>query len=277
MPSVYDIVTTKFVDQLKAGVVPWRKPWSCGSLPQNLISKKAYSGVNVYLLLMSGYSSPYWLTYNQATQKGGSVRKGEKSTLITFFKSMKSKKDPNKSIPMFRYYKVFNIEQCDGIEVPQSSELDFVEDRNAEKVMALYADCPPIAHGGDSARYSPLADAITMPTKGQFDSVNSYYLTLFHESIHSTGHKSRLDRLKIGCFERTQATYAFEELVAELGANFLAHEAGIDPSGLFDNSAAYIAGWLKALQNDTKLIVSAASHAQKAVEYMQGVTAKAVA
>lgn len=268
--TVYKIITDKFIDQLKKGVVPWRKPWACRDMPMNLISKKTYSGVNVLLLLMSGYSSPYWLSFKQVGQKGGKIRKGEKGTIITYFNMVKDKKDPSKTFPMFRYYKVWNAEQCDGIEVPKTDRLDFIENANAESVSARYADCPDIKHGGDQAGYSPVQDYIVMPHRDSFETSNHYYHVLFHEQVHSTGHKSRLDRLVVGCFTRTSQTYAFEELVAELGASFLCNDAGIDQTALFENSAAYINTWLGRLQNDPKLIVKAARHAQKAVEYMRG-------
>lgn len=268
--NVYKIITDKFIEQLNKGVVPWRKPWACRDLPMNLVSKKPYNGVNVLLLLMSGFSSPYWLSFKQVQAKGGKVRKGEKGTIISYFKVMKDKKDPNKTYPLFRYYRVWNVEQCDGIEVPQSDTVEFVENANAEAVSSRWTDCPEVRHGGDSAHYLPVQDYIQMPSRDSFKTPEHYYSILFHEQIHATGHKSRLDRLVVGCFTKNSKTYAFEELVAELGSSFLRHDAGIDASALFDNSAAYIASWLKALQNDPKLIVKAATHAQKAVEYMRG-------
>ena len=268
--KVYKIITDKFIEQLQKGVVPWRKPWACSDMPMNLVSKKAYNGVNVLLLLMSGYSSPYWLSFKQIDEKGGTIRKGEKGTIITYFSVTKDKKDPSKTFPMFRYYRVWNIEQCDGIEAPKTERLDFIENANAETISARYADCPKITHGGNSAAYSPVGDYIIMPNRDTFETANHYYSVLFHEQIHSTGHKSRLDRLVVGCFTDNSKTYAFEELVAELGAAFLCNDAGIDQTALFDNSAAYINSWLKRLQNDSRLIVKAARHAQKAVEYMKG-------
>ena len=272
MPSAYEIITEKFTDQLEQGTVPWRKPWTCRELPMNLISKKPYSGVNVLLLMIAGYSSPYWLTLNQIKQKKGAIIEEQKNkyTIISFCKSVPKKDDPKKFYSMFRYYKVWNLEQCEDIDAPQSEALDFVENINAETIVNRYADCPNIEHRGDVAGYQPTQDYIVMPHRERFTSENHYYFTLFHEMAHSTGHKSRLDRLVIGCFNRQSKTYAFEELVAELTAAFLCHEAGIDQTDLFDNSAAYLASWIKRLKNDSRLIVSAAKHAQKAVEYMRG-------
>ena len=268
--KVYKIITDKFVEQLKKGVVPWHKPWVCRDMPMNLVSKKTYNGVNLLLLLMSGFSSPYWLSFKQVGAKGGTIRKGEKGTIITYFNVVKSKTDPTKTFPMFRYYRVWNVDQCEGIEVPKSDRAEFVENVNAEAVSKRWVDCPEIRHGGDSAHYSPVEDYIKMPNRDSFDTPDHYYSILYHEQTHASGHKSRLDRLVVGCFTRTSQTYAFEELVAELGASFLRHEAGIDGSALFDNSASYISNWLTRLNNDSSLIVKAARHAQKAVEYMRG-------
>lgn len=270
MSKVYQIITDKFIDQLKKGVIPWRKPWACTDMPMNLVSKKPYRGVNLLILAMSGFSSPWWLTKNQIESKGGSIKPDQKDTIITFFTVNKDKKDPKKSYMVFRFYKVWNVEQCDNIEVPKTENIDFIENVNAETISANYKDCPEIKHGGNRAFYSPVSDYIQMPNKESFKSPNHYYTTLFHEQIHSTGHHTKLDRLKVGCFDNDRKEYAFEELVAEIGASFLCHEAKIDQTDLFDNSVAYINSWLTKLKNDATLIVSAARHAQIAVEYMKG-------
>jgi antirestriction protein ArdC len=270
MSKVYEIITDKFIAELKKGVVPWRKPWKCSGLPMNLISKKPYNGINLLLLMMSGFASPYWLTFNQAKQKGGSVKKGEKSTLISFWKITKGK-DGGKDRFMLRYYRVFNVEQCEGIEVPTEKELDFVTNDKAQAIIDNFEDCPEIKFGGDRACWSPSLDVVNTPRPEDFKSPEYYYAVNYHELIHSTGHESRTGRLANYNSVFGSESYAFEELVAELGAAFLCHDADIDLSKVFDNSAAYVAGWLKRLQNDPKLIVKAAKASQEAANYIRGV------
>jgi antirestriction protein ArdC len=238
--------------------------------------------VNVWLLGSQDFSSPYWLTFKQAKQLGGSVRKGERGTPCILWKWI-NRSDENaetgdtetKQIPLIRYYSVFNVEQCDGIsharlEAKQDEPEPFNPIESAERIVASYPKPPSISEDGRSAAYyRPATDSIHTPKREAFDSEENYYLTLFHEAVHSTGHESRLARpgvsnpIRFGGHDYTQ-----EELVAEMGAAFLAAEAGIDAEGLMDNSAAYVASWLKALRNDKKLVVFAGAQAQKAVDHI---------
>jgi antirestriction protein ArdC len=245
----------------------------------NLISKKAYSGINTMLLGFSGFSSPFWLTYKQAKDLGGYVLPGEKSSIVVFWTSFeKDKLDVNgckikssnggyvkERIPVLRYYNVFNTEQCtipDG-KVPETPIREDIAD--AEVIVNNYSDCPEVIVGNfDTGNYSRSLDRIKIPMLENFESTEEYYATLFHEMIHSTAHKSRLDRKE---FEKTDsAAYGKEELIAEVGAAFLAYEAGIDIT--LPNQASYISGWLNALNADKRLIVSAAGAATKAVAYI---------
>ncbi len=280
--SVYEIITERILEKLEAGTVPWHKPWAAGGAPRNLISGKEYRGVNVFLLGCQGFTSPYWVTFKQAKQLGGSVRKGERATPVVFWKWIeRASEDPEtgdtetKQIPLIRYYSVFNAEQCDGIsharlEAQQDEPAPFDPIEAAEAIVASYPKPPSISEDGRSAAfYRPATDSIHTPKREAFDSEANYYLTLFHEAVHSTGHESRLARpgvsnpIRFGSHDYTQ-----EELVAEMGAAFLTAEAGIDAEGLMDNSAAYVASWLKALRNDKKLVVFAGAQAQKAVDHI---------
>jgi antirestriction protein ArdC len=283
--SVYDIVTEKICAELERGVVPWHKPWvGSDKAPANLISKQAYRGINPLLLSLSGYSSPYWLTYKQSASLGGQVRKGEKGTQIIFYAKLESKTKIDahgnaESFPMLRYYTVFNTDQCDGLgdHVPTAKPtLTPLEDdyekqvAAAESVLNGYVDKPAIDDHVNAAWYRPSLDLIGMPPRDTFTSAQGYYSTLFHECIHSTGHASRLDRIGVS---KEQAgfrseTYSKEELIAELGAAFLCADAGIENT--IPQSAAYCASWLKVLKGDSKLIVSAASGASKAARYITG-------
>jgi antirestriction protein ArdC len=275
--NVYEMVTEKILSQLKAGVVPWHKPWTVGfRKPLNLRSGKEYRGVNVLLLSLAGYGSPYWLTFKQALDMGGSVKKGEKGTVAVFWKKFQisgEDEEKTRSIPLLRYFTAFNVEQCENLKVPAG------ESRNAgnpigacDEIVAGYDKAPSVFHGGDKAFYSPLRDTINMPAKQAFESMETYYATLFHELSHSTGHKSRLARPGIVNFDTFGShQYSLEELVAEMGAAFLAAQAGLHTTPkLLDESAAYIASWLEKLQGDPKMVVQAAAQAQKAADLILG-------
>jgi antirestriction protein ArdC len=279
--NVYEIITERIIQSLENNVVPWRTPWK-SEAPKNLISKKPYRGVNVLLLSTARHTSPYWLTYRQARSKGGFVKKGEKSTPIIFWKVFSKDGGDGMSIPteegrrggaVLRYYSVFNASQCEGIEVPASEEvdkLDFSPIEECERIVHGYATCPPIEEGGNQAAYNPNFDRIQMPPRENFTSEEAYYATKFHEMVHSTGHKDRLDRdgiTKLDYFGSHQ--YSFEELIAECGSSFLCGEAGILDTTI-DNSTAYIGGWVKKLHSNPKWIVQAGGQAAKAADYILG-------
>lgn len=280
--DVYQLVTDKIITLLESGVVPWRKPWAAadGGAPKNLVSGKEYRGINVWMLHASGYSSPYWVSYKQAQDLGGNVRKGEKSSLAVFWKMLKvTDKDAQpgdnktKQVPVLRYYHVFNLEQCDGIEYPKPEpQLPFFDPvAEADKLVDGFKNPPSIVHTGGKAFYRRSEDRVTMPEKTSFSGVPEYYSTLFHELIHATGHDSRLKRLQNSVEGFGSTSYAKEELVAEMGAGFLCAISGIENATL-ENSAAYIANWLGRLKDDRKLVVHAAAQAQKAVDWITGKT-----
>ena len=281
MADVYEIITARIISQLESGTVPWHKPWNVGPHggPQNLVSKKGYRGVNVFLLSCMPYTMPYWVSYKQAQQLGGHVRKGEKSTPVVFWKWLEKENlktgKPDK-IPLLRYYRVFNVSQCDGIDgkIPQVDEQEvesFEPIAECERIVETMPDRPDIRHGMDGGFYQPSNDFVGMPDRERFDSPESYYSTLFHELTHSTGHTSRLNRKGIVTVAGFGSqTYSKEELVAEMGASFLSGHVGIEADTI-DNSASYIASWLKRLRDDKKLVVQAAAQAQKAVDFIRGI------
>lgn len=269
--NVYEIVTARIIESLNNGVVPWRKPWNV-DMPKNLVSGKDYRGVNVLLLQSTPYSSPWWLTYNQARNLRGFVRKGEKGMPVVFWKIWE-RETPNGTEKSFllRYYTVFNAEQCQGIKVPPTmprAAFDPIEE--CERIVHSYANPPRIEHGGNRACYTPALDRIDMPLRESFESAAEYYSTLFHELAHSTGIASRLKRkgvtdpLRFG-----DHAYAKEELVAECGAAFLAAHAGIEKATL-PNSAAYIQSWIRRLRSEPRWIVDAAAQASKAADLIMG-------
>jgi antirestriction protein ArdC len=276
--KVYEIVTERILDYINAnGVLPWRKPWHT-STPRNLVSKKAYRGANVFLLGMQKFTSSYFCTYKQAAAKGGQVRKGEKSTPVIFWKMLDKGTDAKgrkQLIPLLRYYNVFNVTQCDGLVAPPEATATVHEPiAECEAIVDGWAGKPPIVHGGGRACYSPSEDLISMLMREIFEKVEEYYSTLFHEMVHSTGHKDRLAREGItNPIKFASHNYSFEELVAECGAAFLCGHAGIVDHTI-DNSAAYIANWVSKLKSEPKWIVDAAGKAAKASDLILGDAAK---
>lgn len=291
--NVYDIITTKIIASLEKGVAPWRKPWNVGQgnggWPRNIAGNR-YRGVNVWLLwdaaAEGGYTSPYWLTFNQAKEHGGNVRKGEKSTVIVFWKRLmiNEKQDDGsverKMIPMLRYYRVFNLEQTENVKLPkrildEQTRPVVVPDpiEAAEQIVSRYlTDGGPSLRLADQDRayYTPMLDTVTVPPIASYTETGEYYSTLFHELGHSTGHKDRLNRTYGQQFGDHQ--YGREELVAEMTSAFLAAEAGIETTQ--DNSASYLASWISTLKEDNRAVVVAAGAAQRAADMILGRTAQ---
>lgn len=270
--AVYEIVTDQILKALEGGHIPWERPFigHC-----NGVSKHQYRGINILLLSLSDAKTPYWITYNQAVELGGHVRKGAKSSVVTFWKmlSLKDKASETveeKHIPFLRYFRVFNVEQCENLTIKLPETVTGAKIEACEAVLAAMQNKPTISEYAGGAHYKPSDDTVNVPAMAHFTSPEEYYAVLFHELIHATGHKSRLDR---DCLNRFGSEgYAKEELIAEIGAAFLCARCGIQRK--IDNRAAYIQNWLGALKNDTKLVIGAAGAAQKAVDYVlsEGVT-----
>lgn len=281
--TVYDVITNRIIQELETGVVPWRKTWNGkqSGMPKNLISERPYRGINVLLTWGQGYQDQRWVTFNQLQKiPGGKVIKGERSTPILFWsvkevedKETKEKKD----IFSARYYNVFNVEQCElPPEFLDRPELPKVEPIEAgESIVKGYQNPPTILESpGGRAFYRSSTDMVKMPARAQFDKIEEFYATLFHELTHSTGHKSRLNR--DGFYESHSfgdENYSKEELVAEMGAAMLCAHSGIENVTL-KNSASYIQSWLNVLKADSKAVIHAASKAQKAVDHILGKTFK---
>ena len=271
---VYALVNNLIIEQVEKGTIPWQQPWTAAGLPQNLITKKPYRGINVWLLASLGYSQNYFLTYKQLKELGGTVKKGEKSCPVVYWKfeeKIDEKTEEVKKRSLLRYYSVFNIVQCEGLpenRIPAQTESDLQPLAQCEMLIEGMPKCPPIVYQDHQACYYPLKDYVNMPPMGTFISSDSYYSVLFHELVHSTGHDSRLGRK--GIVEITSfgsLTYSFEELIAELGACYLNSLTGISPK-IFRNNAAYIQGWLRKFKDDKRFLISAAAHSQKAVDFI---------
>jgi antirestriction protein ArdC len=281
MATVYEIVTERIIKMVEEkGHLPWQRPWKRNkAFPCNIDRpKESYKGINFWILLCQDYKSPYWLTFNQIKKGKGWIKKGEKGTYIVFWKFLEGKEkdgSPNgKRIPFLRYYLVWNLEQLDRYEgkIPEAdtktAPLDFSPIDACEMVLdEMPQSRNMIKHGKNRAAYFPFSDHIEIPNKEDFNSVEEYYSTLFHELAHSTGHESRVNRKDAfgGGFGREK--YSKEELVAEISTCFLCHMVGIADKTV-DNSAAYLGAWLKKLKNDPKLLITAASAAQKATDYI---------
>ena len=280
--DVYDLINQRIIDALETGTVPWRMPWKRNTeAPRNLISGKPYRSINHFLLRSMSYASPHWLTFKQARDLGGHVRKGEKACPVTFWKQWipadqkELPKEAQTQRWLLRHYHVFNVLQCDGIDAskipsaPRPSD-DFKPLHECERILAGMPSPPRVTHQEDRAFYSPREDRVNMPPRERFQCPEAYYGVHFHEHIHSTMHPTRLDR-KMGDGEELAAfgskDYGREELVAELGAAYLSAEANIDAATI-ENSTAYIEGWLKRIREDKQALVKAASHAQRAADYI---------
>lgn len=283
--SVYEMVTQKVIEILESGTVPWRKPWVSrdAAMPRNLVSKKLYRGINVFLLSAQRYASPYWLSFKQAKDLGGSVKKGEHGTVIVFWKvdtkqvTTTEGDDEERSSFVLRYYRVWNLEQCELPQkvldkLPKSEEPkgDAETIEACEKIYRGMPQRPEINENGTMAFYRPSNDSITLPSRESFGIGAEFYSTAFHEMTHSTGHKSRLAREGVmGVIQFGSNDYSNEELIAEMGSAFLCAEGGISPR-VIENQAAYIQSWLRRLRNDHKLVVLAAARAQRASDFILG-------
>lgn len=279
--DVYQVVTDRIITLLEAGTIPWKKTWKEADVPRNLLSKRPYRGINFWLLLSLGYEQNLFLTWEQLITLGGRVNAGEHGHVVVFWKNVEKKplemddEGKPKTLPMLRYYKVFNIAQCSNIK-PEALPV-FSQDASEPVDTKLECEalvngmplCPKIQHKDQAAYYHPMHDFINMPKKKSFVTPEAYYATLFHELVHSTGHEKRLDRKSVGHMQEFNPAeaYSFEELVAEIGSAFLCNKAGIlEP--VIDNTASYVDGWLKQLKSDKRFIIQAAAYGQKAFEFI---------
>lgn len=264
-------ITDKLIEAIEAGVMPWQKPWAAATATALPVNSKGrpYNGVNVLMLwaaaALAGYTSNRWFTFKQAKAAGGCVRKGERSTRVILWRPITrtetddAGEESERTFLVARSYCVFNADQVEGLEADAGAPLpamaadDFILDVGAD-----------IRHGGTRAFYSLAGDYVRLPSRASFDGADAYRATALHELVHWTGAGHRLDR-QFG--ERFgDDAYAFEELVAEIGAAFLGARLGVQ--GRSAAHASYVDNWLKVLQADKRAIISAASAARKAMEYL---------
>lgn len=275
--NLHKEVTDRILKALREGTVPWRKPWKdhgFGIMPRNAATGRAYSGINVLLLLVTaqerGYEAPLWLTYQQASEAGGHVRKGEKGTQIVFVSTFEREDDKTgeaKRVAFLKAFTVFNVAQCEGLpeKIEPRQPQPHGDARNPLADEFISSTGAVVHHGESRAYYRPATDSIMLPRFEVFESASAYYATAFHELGHWTGSEKRLNRTFGKRFG--DAAYSAEELVAELTSAFLCAEFEIETQGA---DAAYIATWIKFLSSHETAIVAAASAASKAIEHLRG-------
>ena len=274
------MITGRLVARIEeTGTLPWRKPWkSLNMMPRNLVTGKNYRGANVFILHGLGYSNPHFLSMLQANDLGAKVKKGERACPVVFWKIVDAddQDDPDaKTYAFLRYYRVFNVEQCEGLPEGKVPVIE-VSKRNhdpieaAEHVVSNMPNPPRIRHGCRQASYNSAFDTVSMPDPEVFHTDAAYYAALNHELAHSTGHGKRLARKAIMNPDGFGShAYSREELVAEMTSAFLSGYTGILMT-TESNQAAYLKGWLKRLKSDPTLLLKAGSEAQKAFDYIVG-------
>jgi antirestriction protein ArdC len=265
-------ITSMILKKLEQGVIPWHQPWSYDSWPRNPFTQNHYRGINIFILLLAMYPKPFWMTFGQIDRLGGHVKANEKGMPIVYWKlfEIKKKDEDEQYIPLMKYYTVFNIEQCSGIDSSmfEKKEIDFIPLQQCEKVVKNMPQKPIIKHNGGRAYYNCKNDIINLPPANTFRSNELYYSTLFHELIHSTGHARRLNRKSITeAVEFGSTNYSKEELIAEMGSSFLCAHCQIENQTI-DNSTAYISNWIEQFKDKKLMIITAAAQAQKAYEYI---------
>ena len=272
--DIYAEITNKIIEQMEQGTIPWQKPWIASGTAISHATGKPYSLLNQMLLGKPGE----YVTFKQCQQEGGKIRKGEKASMVVFWKWITVTDDETreeKEIPLLRYYNVFHIDQCEGLKARYANPLPNAAnaDQSADEIIAAYCSWEGVQiihEDGDRACYRPSLDRITLPHMAQFIETAEYYSTAFHELVHSTGHSKRLNRIDNTAFFGSEA-YSKEELIAEIGASALVNHAGLETSASFRNNAAYIQNWLTVLKNDKRFIVSASGRAEKAVKLILGI------
>lgn len=293
--DIYQKVTNKMIAKLEEGTAPWRCSWNELGMAKNYVGGNVYWGINAILLnIFPKFEVPYYLTYKQAEALGGNVRKGAVSEKVYFFKAYHKDQDGKsvsesvaselraggasvRTIPFLKSFSVFNVADVEGVDfdIPAAAEHEHPANERCENLLRQLVYPPKFVNEDDNgAWYAPARDTLNMPKLGRFDTAEDYYSILFHELTHATGHVTRLNREGItGRVKQRSEIYAKEELTAEMGAAFLRAHTGINVPEVFDNSAAYIASWLKHLRNDKTLVFKAAAQAQKAADYLLNVEA----
>lgn len=292
--SIYDIITEKIIDQINAGTPPWKAGWMRKHF--NGFYKREYQGINQLLLSWDmqekGYTAPVWFSFKQIQQLGGSIRKGAKSSMVVFSKVVNKNKDDEgeeddlevfdesdqekdkqedkkaKTFFLMRYYRVFNLDDVEGIDILAFVNLGNSKQKKPENIVSgMIKDGLKIRYTGVQPCYIPSWDTVQIPDIGLFKTTEEYYSSLFHEITHATGHESRLKRAGVSNIDTgDKHQYSYEELIAEIGAAFLMAETGLRIN--YKNTSAYVKGWSEFLKENKKAIFQASAEARKAVQYV---------
>ncbi|MEQ9442140.1 MAG: zincin-like metallopeptidase domain-containing protein [Cyclobacteriaceae bacterium] len=287
--DVYQLVTDIIIQKLEQGVIPWKKRWSSQGPAANYLTKKPYRGINALLLNSLGITHPYFLTFRQAQQLGGKIRKGAQSLPVVYWQwyfqhtdtGRKLTEEEAKALPsaqverkaFLRYYRVFTIQDIEGIDLTFPSTSTFNPEK--DKLMRGFQPLHTMPHSvavktqSNNPFYHPRHDYINMPAMTAFPSIEAYFQVLYHELTHATGHPKRLNRSSVREPQPFGSwSYSQEELIAEMGASFIANLMNISSEAALDDAASYIQGWLKVLRNDKRFVIEAAQKAQRAVDYI---------
>jgi antirestriction protein ArdC len=283
--NTYDRVTERILELMDKGVCPWRQPWSTKTEPpQNFVTGRHYSGMNFFLLNCSGYQSPHFMTFLQVHERGGHIKAGSHGFPVVYWGTMdgaakdgpesvsQNGEDKKDDVRFLRSYTVFNAAQIDGIQFPEPAgkeDTPFNPNQSADAIVQGWKDGPEVIHGTSRASYDTVKDVIYLPAPKDFSRPEEYYSTRFHEMGHATGAPNRLNRPIQNRFG--DPMYSREELVAEMSSAFLCAKCGID-NVVIENQAAYLQGWTTAMRGDSRLVVTAAGQAQRAANYIQGIT-----
>ncbi|MEI2696159.1 MAG: zincin-like metallopeptidase domain-containing protein [Saprospiraceae bacterium] len=287
--NLYEEVTNKIISMIEQGVAPWRRTWSTYGLARNYGTDHIYTGINLILMNNTMHPIPYFLTFNQVKEQGGSIKKDAKAEKVIYFdvyykdvndktlskeEAIQRRKNGEEIqiLKFIKYYNVFNIEDIEGFEF-QIQEIELKPNEKIDGCESIIENMPKRPElrqiNANRACYAPELDFVNMPSIEQFESAEYYYATFFHELVHSTGHASRLAREEVMNPQKFGGmAYSKEELVAETGASFLCSSVQIDYDNIIENNVAYLAGWLNVLREDSKFIFKVASNAQKAADYI---------
>jgi len=268
-PDVAQLVTDEIIASLERGVIPWKKPWR-SELPRNITGRQ-YHGINLLLLALSEHASPFYMTFRQVNDLGGKVKAGSTGFRVIYWRILEhlSPEGEITTIPLLRYYTIFNLEQTTGIPEERLPKLDVQHIDPIRECEQIWVDMPnkPSLVNAQEAYYERTSDTVGIPPIERFDNAGEYYSTLWHEAVHSTGHPKRLNRDNHYGELGYREAYGNEELIAEIGSSILCSYAGISPL-VIENQTSYISYWLARLKGDKRLIIGASAAAQKAVDYI---------
>src|SRR5258706_1089786 len=280
--NVYSIITSRITKQLEEGVIPWQKSCAESGLPQSVVTKRPYRGINVWLLAMLSFPRNNFITTKQLKEVGGVVKEEEKAALVTFWNWKEvtdEQSGESKNIPFLRYYTVYNSDQCDGIpdEVLPAPPVHVKNPvKQAEQTVLLMQQKPVIKHREKKSFYDPCLDIINVPKIDTFESQEYYYRSLFHQLIHATGHVSRLNRKEVMLMSELRADESFssEELIAEMGTGYLMSVCGFTNDFVSKDKEVRAKGWLEKFKENKQLVIYAGGKAQQAVDFILNVSFK---